>query len=276
MLRIDEKICVGCGQCASECFYGKIAMEGNKAKMADFACWNCNHCIGLCPVGAISDDSVDMGQVIPYRKETFEVPSENLFNMIRFRRSIRMFRPDPVEDDVLLSLLEAGRYSPTGSNRQELSYTVLKKRLPEIRDMAIETFGALVKRNDLDEISRAFDGNLSYKEFWERNYPAYKETGKDALFYNAPVVIVVTGPKDDLSLVDAGIATSNIELLAETKGLGVCYIAFFQTACSINPELEKAIGLAKKEQILAVMAMGYPALQFHRTVPRNPVRAALM
>lgn len=276
MLKIDRETCIGCGACAGECFYGKISMVKGKARMAPFDCWNCEHCIGLCPVGAISDDAADMSQVTRYNRETFSVSPENLLNLIRFRRSIRMFRPDPAEDETLLSLLEAGRYSPTGGNRQELSYIILKERLPEIRDMAIETFGALVARNDDEEISRAFNGNMSYKAYWKRGYQDYRETGKDGLFYNAPTVIVVTGPKDEMSLIDAGIATSNIELLAVAQGLGVCYIAFFQMACQVNPDIEKAIGIGERDSILAVMAVGRPALQFHSTVPRNPVRAKLM
>ncbi len=269
MLKINESLCIGCAQCASECFYGRISMESKKAKMGATPCWDCYHCIGLCPVGAISDNDVDMSQVVPYQEKTFHVSPENLSNLIKFRRSIRAFEKTPLSRGELTRLLDAGRYSPTGGNRQRIRYMVLQNTLPEIRDAAIEAFWAVAQRNDKEEINRVYAGNPGYNVYWKRSYRAYREEGKDGLFYGAPTVVLAVAPKDDLSMTEAGIATSNIELMAAASGFGMCYIAFLQMACTADPSLRDKIGLGQEEEILAVMAIGRPALQFHRTVPRK-------
>ncbi|MBQ1351223.1 MAG: nitroreductase family protein [Oscillospiraceae bacterium] len=272
MLVINESLCVGCGRCASECFYGRITIEGGKAKMGNTECWNCYHCIGLCPVGAISDNDVDMSEVVPYHEKTFHVSPDKLGNLMKFRRSVRMFTDKPLSKPELVRLLNAGRYSPSGSNRQSIRYVVLQETLPEIKDAAIEAFWAVAQRDDPEEIDRVYVGNTGYNDYWKRGYPDYKEKGIDGLFYHAPTVILAVAPKDDLRLLDAGIATSNIGLMAAASGLGSCYIAFLQMACTADPGLRLKMGIQEGEEILAVLAVGHPAIRFHRTVPRNELR----
>ncbi|MGI6497641.1 MAG: nitroreductase family protein [Oscillospiraceae bacterium] len=269
MLKINESLCVGCAQCASECFYGRIFMDGKKAKMGDAPCWDCYHCIGLCPVGAISDNDVDMSQVVPYDEKTFRVSPGNLSNLIKFRRSIRAFEKTPLSRGDLVRLLDAGRYSPTGENRQPIRYIVLQNALPAVRDAAIEAFWAVAQRDDPEEIERVYGGNPGHNDHWKRCYRSYREEGKDGLFYGAPTVVLAVAPKDELSILDVGIATSNIELMAAASGFGTCYIAFLQMACIAEPSLRDKMGIGQGEEILAVMALGRPALRFHRTVPRN-------
>ena len=240
--------------------------------MGETPCWNCYHCIGLCPVGAISDNDVDMSQVIPYDEKKFHVSPEKLGNMIKFRRSIRAFKKTPISKGDLTRLLNAGRYSPSGSNRQLIRYVVLQDTLDEIRDAAIEAFWGVAQRNDPEEIDRVYIGNPGYNAYWKRGYRAYREEGKDGLFYHAPVVILAVAPKDDLSMLDAGIATSNIELMAAASGLGACYIDFLKMACTADPKLKEKIGIQAGEEILAVMAIGHPSIRFARTVPRNELK----
>lgn len=45
--------------------------------------------------------------------------------LFRSRRSVRIFRGDPVEKDKLERIIQAGRFAPTGGHRQSLHYVVL-------------------------------------------------------------------------------------------------------------------------------------------------------
>lgn len=55
IIRIDKELCNGCGQCASACHEGAIAMVEGKAELiSDTYCDGLGACIGECPVGAIS------------------------------------------------------------------------------------------------------------------------------------------------------------------------------------------------------------------------------
>ncbi len=46
---------------------------------------------------------------------------------IKNRRSIRRFKPDPIPDDVIITLLEAAMEAPSGKNRQPWEFVVVKE-----------------------------------------------------------------------------------------------------------------------------------------------------
>jgi nitroreductase len=46
---------------------------------------------------------------------------------IEKRRSIRKFKPDPVPDELINQILEAGRLAPSGTNRQPWRFQVIKE-----------------------------------------------------------------------------------------------------------------------------------------------------
>ena len=55
IIKIDEKICNGCGACAEACHEGAIEMIGGKARLArEDYCDGLGDCLPACPVGAIS------------------------------------------------------------------------------------------------------------------------------------------------------------------------------------------------------------------------------
>ena len=48
-----------------------------------------------------------------------QISAEVLLNFLRYgRRSIRVYKPAPVPDEMIEQLLEAGRWAPSASNRQ--------------------------------------------------------------------------------------------------------------------------------------------------------------
>ena len=51
----------------------------------------------------------------------------NTLDAIAQRRSIRKFKPDPIPDEVLQKILNAGIQAPSGKNRQPWHFTVVKQ-----------------------------------------------------------------------------------------------------------------------------------------------------
>lgn len=61
----------------------------------------------------------------------------DVFEAIRTRRSIRKYRPEPIPDEKLGSILEAARLAPSAPNRQPWRFIVVqdadrKKALAEV------------------------------------------------------------------------------------------------------------------------------------------------
>jgi len=110
---------------------------------------------------------------------------------IRIRRSVRSYTDEPVSDEILARVLDAGRLAPSANNRQPWHFIVVKD--PETRKTLSE--------------------------------------GKYAKFLTAcPVVIVGCGDKvrsERWFAIDTTIALENMVLQATTEGLGTCWIGSF-------------------------------------------------
>jgi nitroreductase len=213
-------------------------------------------------------EEYDMGDVKEYDRNTFAIEPEQLLNFIQFRRSVRQFKMQPVEDDKLLRIIEAGRFTATGGNRQNISYIVVRENIPQLRRLALEK---------LSEIAQAAlfqspqDLSLvSYAQRWTGMYLSDKEQpGKnDRLFYNAPIVFLIVAD----SPVDAALAASNMELMTVAQGLGTFYCGYFVRSAQGNPKISNLLGLADSQEVKVCMLLGYPNITYLRTVPRKPAQ----
>ena len=68
------------------------------------------------------------------------IDSDTLLLAIRSRRTIRHFTAQAVEDDIIRKILEAGRYSPTGGNSQNVSFTILGSKQAEAEAICVGIF----------------------------------------------------------------------------------------------------------------------------------------
>lgn len=80
MVRIDEEICNGCGECVPSCAEGAIQIIDGKARLlADNLCDGLGACLGDCPLGAITveereADEYDEAAVHDHLKEIGREP----------------------------------------------------------------------------------------------------------------------------------------------------------------------------------------------------------
>ena len=51
---------------------------------------------------------------------------DEVLNAIKSRRTIRRFKPDPIDEEKLQMILEAGRWAPSFSNLQPWKFIVAK------------------------------------------------------------------------------------------------------------------------------------------------------
>ncbi len=150
------------------------------------------------------------------------------------RRSIRRYKPDPVEREKLDLCLEAARLAPSACNAQPCRFVVLDE--PALRDKFC---------------GEVFTGVYSVTRFAAA----------------APVIVAVTSDTGKLSawlgnqvqdtnfrLVDIGIAAEHFVLAAAEQGLGTCWIGWFNARTAA-----KALGLGRGRKVEVLLSVGYPA-----------------
>lgn len=269
-MRVNVDKCIGCSLCKQDCIVSDIEMVNGKSHIKNEVCIKCGHCIAICPVKAISSEDeaeYSMDEVIEYKKEEFDLNPEKLMNFMKFRRSVRLFKKDKVEDEKLEKIIEAGKYTQTGSNSQDVSYVIVKDKLQEVRKLVLETLNGMADYMIADESTQK--QILVYANMWKQMYKDFLENpdGEDRLFFKAPVLIVVKANR----VVNGALAASKMELMINALGLGTYFSGFLERAASVNPELKKFLQIGENEELVAAMLVGYPAVQYKRTVPRKDV-----
>ena len=163
----------------------------------------------------------------------------DFYEVIRTRRSIRSYKPDPIPKEVLTRVLDAARIAPSGSNRQPWKFIVVKDEE--------------LKRR----IAKACHNQMFIAE--------------------APVVIVACGYNihynrgeymgDFSMLVDVSIAFTHLILAARAEGLGTCWIGSFN-----NEEIKRILGIPEEVNVVAITPLGYPKdEEFREPGPRKPL-----
>ena len=76
--------------------------------------------------------------------------------------------------------------------------------------------------------------------------------------------------------VNAVLASSYMEIMAESLGLGVLYSGFFVACSRLSRRLRKLIRLPRGRKVVTCMVIGYPAVKYHRIVPRKPLRSQML
>ena len=267
MMYVDKEKCIGCKLCINECVVrGDIDFVEGKANIKNVTCFKCGHCIAVCPENAIYTDEYNMDEVKDYNKEEFSIDEDNLLNFIKFRRSIRSFKKKDVETEKLLKIIEAGRFTQTGGNRQDVSYIVVKEGIDKLKEMTLETLNKM-GQGILDNLTEETIGLKTYAEMWIKMYEEYKvnPSEKDGLFFNAPAVILVISN----SQVDGALASSNMELMTNALGLGTFFSGFFIRALQGNKKIMDYLGLDESKQVVTCMVIGYPNIKYSRTAPRK-------
>lgn len=265
MMYVNEAKCIGCGKCVKDCFPRDIQVVEGKAVMQNKRCIKCGHCIAICPVDAVSMDDYDMSEVKEYNEESFAIDDEQLMNFIKFRRTVRQFTPQEVDETQIMKIIDAGRFTQTGSNLQDVSYIVVREGLNELKELTLESLKVSGEKI-LADPNPQFEMFKPYAKLWVRMYEEYKvDSTKDKLFFNAPLVVVITANSD----VNGALAASNMELMTNALGLGTFFSGFMTRASVGNEKISEFLGLKDGKKVVTCMVIGHPAVSYQRTVPRK-------
>lgn len=262
-MAIDETKCKKDGLCAAVCPMGLIELETGETfpapvEDAQERCILCGHCQAVCPHGALTLEKVR--KTAPFEKK--HLPTlEQLNQLIRGRRSIRVYRKEPVDRDLMSSLIDLARHAPTARNSQLIGWLVIDDReeLKRLTGLVIDWMHHLVDKND----------PLAHSYHLAKVIGAWK-SGYDPILRGAPGLVVLHGPQDyPLAVVDSSIALTTFELAAFSQGVGTCWAGFFSIAAGSWPPLAEALDLPEGRKLTYAMMVGYPAVQYQRLPERK-------
>ena len=186
---------------------------------------------------------------------------DELLGIIRGRRSVRRFKPDPVPPGDIERMLEAALWAPSGSNTQPWFFTA-------VTDPNLITRTADVIRLEIERITRSA--------------PGFAETGENlarwgTFFEGAPLVFLIAGRREKSSwrtklaevmpehpaaaeslswLVSCAAAIQNLLLAVHALGYGACWMGAPLVA---KIPLEGFLELPEGCELLAVIPTGRPA-----------------
>ena len=198
-----------------------------------------------------------------------EALTMSLEDAMRTQRAIRRIKPDPVDDALLLHILELAMKAPTGSNAQNWHFIVVKDRdvvakLGRLNRTAINLGGEMYKR--------ALGNRMDEKMV--RNEKAVRWQAEH--FDEIPVVIVaclkgVVPPWPPVAVSSAYgsiyPAVQNLLLAARAAGLGAALITIPLWSKFLA---RRALGLPWNVTPVAVIPMGWPLGKYGPTT-RRPV-----
>jgi len=270
MISINKEKCIGCKLCVHDCQCSDIKIENEKAVPLNNVCLSCGHCVAICPQNAVSLNEYNMDEVIEYNKDTFHINPESVLNAIKFRRSTRNFKNTPVEKNILEKIIEAGRFTPSGGNRQPLSFIVVRDNMDILTRTTLDVLNDMGCRY-VPDINDPLDSNRRrYATMWKMMHRQYANKGIDLLFFNAPAMIIILSD-NNLSLnplVDGGLAASNMQTMADASDLGVCFNGFFKFAYD-DERIRTLLNISDSKTVVTSLLLGYTDNRYCRTVPRK-------
>lgn len=253
MIKIDKNVCIGCGRCVTDCIARNLVLNEQTAAVKG-NCFLCGHCVALCPVNAVSIPEYDMADVEELTSEEARLDSVRLLKAIKFRRSIRNFKPAPLTPQDIGQLVQAGRYTATSKNTQDCRFIIVQQELQTFRELIWSRIGEGLEGPQQEAFKM-------YRGFYKSHL---KDCRHDFLFRNAPAVLFIAA--NDLT--DSGLAAQNMELMGTALGLGFLYNGYLRRVTDMLPEARTWLGL--DERRLGVCALvGYPAITYVRTAPRR-------
>ena len=177
-----------------------------------------------------------------------------LSEAIKGRRSVRRFKPDTIDRNIIEKVLEFATWAPSAMNRQDWQFVVvqgpMKEKFLKISGTAFDEFKPMLEITFKDK-PKIIEG---MKFFFET-------------YGNAPVIILAYGGKLPIGQDDVwsiSLAVENLMLAAYEEGLGT--VLTDGVVFTKEKEINDLLGIQGKK-LVCVVPLGYPAEE-----PRKPPR----
>jgi nitroreductase len=197
---------------------------------------------------------------------------DQFLELAKKRRSIRLFKPDPIPDECIEKILEAARWAMSGANGQPWEFIVVKDEETKTKLAAA--------RHEAQKLTIAMEV-IRIPEMRQPRYRKMDQEMPKAILGNAPAIIVICGDprtaqasvlnrlSDRRWIIDENMAntTQVMHLAVAACGLGSQWV----TIDRLCEELMKPIlGVPPVIRLFSMVTIGYAAHE-----PKSPYRREL-
>jgi nitroreductase/NAD-dependent dihydropyrimidine dehydrogenase PreA subunit len=264
LFTVNPETCNRDGICAAVCPLGIIDWQQGGLPVpsadAETVCIRCGHCVAVCSTASFEHRDMPVSACAPVRPE-LALSAEHCEQFLRARRSIRVYRKQPVEQEKLARLIDMARYAPSGINSQGARWLVIANReeLHRLAGVVIDWMRWL--QTEMPDMARGLHVDRAIRRW---------QDGEDVILRGAPALIVAYAEKDNrMAPSTCTIALTTLELAATSLGLGGCWAGYFNAAATTFPPMIAALGLPEGFQAYGAMMVGSPKFAYHRLPTRK-------
>lgn len=271
--KVNKSKCTKCGKCINTCS-GMVIEFGSDGYpyMKEFerfgwrGCWRCQHCLAVCPQGAISIFNKKPQDSLPLPPKEM---GDYMSSLVTCRRSCRRFLDKNVDPEIITKILSAMAAAPTGGNSQTVEYTVIddKDRVHEIWQAAYKVMDAKAKKHQYTH---------SFSDFYYGKMKQSEKTVRkdDLLFCGAPHLFIAhdkyTGKWAEDNKANCTIATAYFELLCNAYGLGTAIMSYpAEVLNELAPNAREMLNIPKDHYTGIIVGFGYPEIRYARGVQKD-------
>lgn len=262
LFTVNAETCARDGLCASACPAGCIDWQPGQLPAPHekkFAyCIECGHCVAVCPHGALRLERFPAG---PVPLDSARRPSlEQVEQLLLGRRSMRAYKPEPPDRDLVARLLDLTQYAPSGHNARPVRWVVIST------PQGVRTVAEAIVDWMRDEAGR--ETPLAATLHLAGLVAAF-DAGEDMICRDAPMLAVAHAPTRGVTPVEDGIiAVTYLELAASGAGLGACWCGYLRAAALHDAGVRRLLGIPDDHTCCGALTLGRPARRFAAAPPR--------
>jgi len=278
----DPKLCRGDGVCVEVCPKDVLEVAGKVARVAEgrgVQCFGCGHCVAVCPNLAASLEGAPPMEFVPRVQGTVGIDA--LLPFLESRRSVRVFRDEPVERAMLDRIVKVAGSAPIGFD-PTTEITILDRR-EDIDRLAADARAAYAKllKMHANPVARAV---IRLKRGAETAHSMrshvlgivqddnaqFAKTGDDRYLYRAPVVLLFHSNRWETAWQENALIVATYAMLAaHAMGLGTTLLSIIPPLFNNFPGMGAKWGFLEDDRVVIAMIAGHPKYKFRRAIRRR-------
>ncbi len=278
---IETETCSKCAICVEIC--PALVIEKDNSGIVKFKpdfthlCLGCGQCMAVCKTKSV------FAKGLKYEKDFFEF-SENtdFFSLLEHRRSVRRFKPKPLDKELIDKILDAISLAPHGDSHHHVEVTIVNNRdtIMEALPLMSDFYDKLEKwlyNPIMRKIIRLKKGKDTLNTLRNHLLPMIEKGlyrnisfDYDGITRGAHTLLILHAHKDsEEHKEDAHIFVTYATLASQALGLGSTIIGLVPAALNRSHELRKIFSIPDDHDTVVSLIIGYPKYKYKRGIKRE-------